>query len=88
MASWSAILALSGFHYSAVSGVLTFGSVSGTDFWSTGDAWGTVRIDAENEVTLEVMGGEITFSQLIVKGIVNKKLRKPVTLKQGDKMKF
>ena len=88
MASWSAILALSGFHYSAVSGVLTYGSGSGTDFWSTGDAWGTVRIDAKNEVTLEVLGGEITLSRLIVKEIKNEKLRKAVTLTEGDEMKF
>jgi len=88
MASWSAILALSGFHYSAVSGVLTFESVPGNDFWSTGNAWGTVKVDAGNEVTLEVLGGEITLSQLIVRGIKTSKLPKSVTMKEGDKMTF
>jgi len=33
-------------------------------------------------------GGEITFSQLIVQEIKNKKLRKSVTLIEGDEMKF
>lgn len=43
MASWAAVLALTGFQYSAVSGVMRFALNAGQTFWSTGYAWGTCR---------------------------------------------
>ena len=44
MASWSAVLALSGFHYSAVCKTFRITSRPGTWFWSNGSAWGTVTV--------------------------------------------
>jgi non-lysosomal glucosylceramidase len=45
VASWAAVLAATGFHYSAVTGEMRFAASNrpkSTTFWSTGDAWGTV----------------------------------------------
>ena len=44
MAAWSAIIALTGFQYSAVEDRMSFDAPDGTYFWSTGHAWGTVCI--------------------------------------------
>lgn len=44
MASWAAVLALTGFHYSAVNKTITFAAKPGTHFWSTGYAWGLCEI--------------------------------------------
>ena len=44
MASWAAVLALTGFHYSAVEKRMLFAAREGTHFWSTGYAWGQCRI--------------------------------------------
>ncbi len=45
MASWAAVLALTGFRYSGVERAIRFAPVAGPVrwFWSTGNAWGTVR---------------------------------------------
>ena len=62
MASWAAILALSGFHYSAVNGTLTFRATPEKSrmFWSTGYAWGTlaqIPRETDTQVELTVLGG-------------------------------
>jgi hypothetical protein len=44
MASWAAVLALSGFQYSGVEKSMEFAAGEGTYFWSNGSAWGTCRI--------------------------------------------
>lgn len=53
MAAWSAVNALSGFHYSAVDDSMTFNAPDGTYFWSTGYAWGSATIVAgKSEITV------------------------------------
>ena len=67
MASWAAVPAWTGFHYSAVEGRLTFGNREGSFFWSNGDAWGTVRLhEAEDEWTLDlqVLHGELALNRV------------------------
>ena len=44
MASWAAVLALSGFQYSGVDKSMEFGGREGSFFWSNGSAWGTCRL--------------------------------------------
>ncbi len=56
MASWSAIPALSGFHFSAVERSIGFTSVPGRFFWSNGHAWGLCTV-TEKDFTLEVLKG-------------------------------
>ncbi len=62
MASWGAVLAISGFHYSAVTAEMSFAEKAGNWFWSSGYAWGSVEIsDNSNQytVTLKVLEGKL-----------------------------
>lgn len=61
MISWAAILAWSGFHYSAVDKSMTFTARPGKYFWSNGYAWGTCEI-AHDRATLTVL-----FNKLLLK---------------------
>src|SRR5882757_2894303 len=64
MDSWAATLALSGFHYSAVSKSMSFTGRPGKYFWSDGYAWGTVTIGdggAGRVATLEVLSGDLAL---------------------------
>lgn len=74
MASWGAVIALSGFQYSAVDKSMAFGSTPGNWFWSNGSAWGTCKID-DNNVELRVHSGEITLRSFNLKGVGVKDLR-------------
>ena len=67
MASWSAVLALTGFHYSAVSKTMSFTAADGTYFWATGDSWGTCTI-AGRDGELNVLHGDVEVETLIVNG--------------------
>jgi non-lysosomal glucosylceramidase len=67
MASWAAVLALTGFHYSAVSGTMTFKPRPGKYFWSTGFAWGNCRMSLsgnECRLDLKVHHGTVVLSRL------------------------
>lgn len=73
MASWAAVLALTGFRYSAVTQELWFTAAEGErrDFWSSGDAWGTCRqrpVAGGVEVTLTVLHGELRAERLTLEG--------------------
>ena len=58
MASWSAVIALSGFHYSGVDKSMAITSADGRWFWSNGSAWGVVA-NAGGKTTLEVIEGSL-----------------------------
>lgn len=67
MASWAAVLALSGFSYSAVTGEMVFAARAGHHFWSNGDAWGTCLVrEVPSGLTarLEVLYGRVRLSRL------------------------
>jgi hypothetical protein len=66
MASWAAILALSGFHYSAVEGSMAFTARPGRYFWSNGSAWGTCQIEADGSATLSVLHGSLSLNRLTI----------------------
>lgn len=65
MASWAAVIAWSGFHYSGVNKTMQFTSTPGTYFWSNGYAWGTCRI-SDHEATLSVLKGTLEVERLSV----------------------
>ncbi|MGC4191969.1 MAG: GH116 family glycosyl-hydrolase [Thermomicrobiales bacterium] len=70
MASWAAVLALTGFHYSAVTGTMAFGG-SARDrrtFWSSGDAWGVLDLTSK-EAIVEIHGGAAEIRTLMVGGV-------------------
>lgn len=58
MAAWSVVPAMTGFHYSAVDGKMSFDAPDGTYFWSTGYAWGTVMIK-DGDPSVDVLYGEL-----------------------------
>ncbi len=87
MASWSAILALSGFHYSAVDGSFNITSKPGNYFWSNGYAWGTVQVQG-GSATLKVDYGSLKLSEFKLDVAKDIKLPSPVTLKEGEERVF
>ncbi len=56
LASWSAVLALTGFHYSGVEKSMQFAARQGTHFWSNGDSWGTCEIENDRAVLTVLFG--------------------------------
>jgi uncharacterized protein (DUF608 family) len=71
MAAWAAVLALTGFYYSAVDKVMGFSAQEGTWFWSNGYAWGTCKqkeTAVGYEVEIEVLGGTLIMDKLILTG--------------------
>jgi uncharacterized protein (DUF608 family) len=72
MASWSLLLALSGYRYSAVEGRLSFAPVAQAMrdgafrcFFSTGSAWGTVRV-AGDALEVDVAEGALAVREVEV----------------------
>lgn len=65
MASWSAVLAWSGFHYSGIDRTIRFTDRPGTYFWSNGYAWGTCVID-EDSVCINVLKGKLAVNAVYV----------------------
>jgi uncharacterized protein (DUF608 family) len=65
MATWAAVPAWVGFHYSAVDEFMEFSDKEGRWFWSTGYAWGTFR-KADDGCELLVLGGKLRLSTLKV----------------------
>ncbi len=70
MASWAAVLALTGFDYSGVEKSMTFAPKDGTFFWSNGYAWGNCSLNpTEKGITIElsVLHGELTLSKFTLR---------------------
>jgi len=82
MASWGAVIALSGFNYSAVKKSMSFNTFNGSMFWSTGDAWGVCKQN-NDVVELTVYHGIIKLNTFSIKEIKSNLLKEPIELKQG-----
>lgn len=67
MASWTGILASSGFRYSAVDKTFHVTDKPGTYFWSNGYAWGNFTITKER-VTINVLSGSLRLNEIVIKG--------------------
>jgi hypothetical protein len=88
MASWAAVLALTGFHYSGVDKSMTFAAREGTCFWSNGSAWGICRIIAEGRgfrVELRVLSGELKLGRLRLGETGEKRFKPAIRLGPGEK---
>lgn len=84
MASWSAIPALSSFHYSGVDKSMSITGEEGKWFWSNGSAWGTVT-NKDGKVVLEVIEGRLELRQF-VSG--NNTFKKKLLLSSGQSHTF
>ena len=72
MAAWGAVLALTGFGYSAVEKRMTFAAQEGTFFWSNGYAWGTCALKKTGhayEIVLSVLAGTLKLTTFGLTGI-------------------
>ncbi|MBI1390995.1 MAG: hypothetical protein GC154_21405 [bacterium] len=88
MASWAAVLALTGFSYSAPGKTLWFHSKPGTHFWSNGRAWGVCEIKASGgnrELTLHTLHGEIAVRRVILRDFGEAALGETLTIAQGGR---
>ena len=88
MAAWSAVLALTGFHYSAVEKEIRFACPDHpvTWFWSTGYAWGTCEINPEGGIGFSVLFGKITVATLVVTDLGSAMM--PGTLTKGESIQL
>ncbi|MCG6190108.1 GH116 family glycosyl-hydrolase [Maribellus maritimus] len=77
MASWSLVLAESGFHYSAIEKSMSFTSHPGTYFWSNGYAWGTCSVN-EKDATLKILHGQIELSKFSLADLGSKEFEDTV----------
>jgi len=87
MASWAAVLAWTGFHYSGVDKSMTFAAREGLHFWANGYAWGTCEqrpIGDHVQVNLRVLHGSVTLRQLAIQGVGAITLDAPETIARGE----
>ena len=91
MASWAAVLATSGFRYSAVSRTMCFRAGSGVHFWSTGRAWGTCRVQGAGdgaEVELSVLRGRVGLERFVLVGFGEWALGTETKVGDGARLRF
>jgi uncharacterized protein (DUF608 family) len=89
MASWGAVLALTGFRYSGVEKSMTFADKEGTHFWSNGSAWGTCSVKSEGQkvrAEVRVLHGELELKTFRLGEKGEKKFKSPLLLKTGEKV--
>ncbi len=91
MASWAAVLALTGFHYSGVDKSMTLAPEPGERFWSNGYAWGTCTIKRSGKrakVDLSVLHGDLTLSKFDLTDYGSCVFASPVQIREGERAAF
>lgn len=87
MASWAAVLALTGFCYSAPRQAMAFKAQEGRFFWSNGHAWGTCHQQAAAggmQVELSVLHGTVVLRQFELSGVGLIVLDEPISVCEGQ----
>lgn len=87
MASWTGVLAFTGFQYSAVAKSMVFYPRNGKYFWSNGYEYGTVEIrDGNNgkSVTLHVVNGDLALTDLALSGYGKQTFKAGKMFKRGQ----
>ncbi|MFC2159002.1 GH116 family glycosyl-hydrolase, partial [Acidobacteriota bacterium] len=91
MASWAGVLALTGFHYSAVERKMELKHTNGKHFWSNGYAYGTVKIEQKREgaaVELMVLNGNLDLKSFKLAGYGDINFERPISLGEGQTESF
>ena len=91
LASWGAVLALTGFQYSAVDHSLTLNGAPGNYFWSHGAGWGTCDIKKSGKktnVTLRVTRGELKLRSLSLIALGKKTWNEEILITEGNSQKL
>jgi non-lysosomal glucosylceramidase len=87
MASWSAFIAFSRFHYSAVDKEFTITTRPGKYFWSDGYSWGNVIV-GDNSVLIAVHFGKLEIKSIRLQGGGKLILKTPITIGENDSREF
>jgi non-lysosomal glucosylceramidase len=91
MISWAGLLALSGFHYSAVEQSLQVNVNDGPMFWSNGYSYGTmsqVVSGGNRSVRITALRGDLSLKSLVVQDYGRKVLDQPSTVHAGQTVVF
>lgn len=93
MASWAAVLALTGFEYDGVTARLTFAPATkpAVQFWSNGGAWGTFRQEPERDTIschLAVREGRVKLQTFTLTGFGSARLKTPRSAAGGKGVSF
>jgi uncharacterized protein (DUF608 family) len=91
MASWAAVLAMTGFGYSGVEKTMTFAAQEGNYFWSNGYAWGNCSLKKSGndiQVELSVLHGQLHLSKFILRKFGEIQFDKTLQIKPDRKVKF
>jgi uncharacterized protein (DUF608 family) len=86
MASWTGVLAYTGFQYSSVTRSMVFNGRNGKYFWSNGYQYGTIEVKGENSnksVTLHSVNGDISLKDFSLTGIGKVVFRNGKTFQKG-----
>ncbi|MBN1137224.1 MAG: hypothetical protein JXM73_11605, partial [Anaerolineae bacterium] len=89
MASWAAVLAWTGFRYSAVERSMTLAAREGTHFWSTGRAWGTCvqeQVAGGMRITLDVLHGAVVLKRFALAGLGETMWDVPRAIAHGERL--
>ncbi len=87
MASWSAIIAWSDFHYSGVEKKFSITARPGRYFWSNGYSWGDAEV-AGGQLKIAVHYGTLELKTVGLAGFGETMLRRPIVLKEGGSATF
>ena len=91
MAAWAAVLAISGFRYSAVTREMSLSGEPGVQFWSTGYAFGTCRVVREQGsalAKLSVREGAVRLSGFTLHGVGTARFADIRTLRGGEDLEI
>jgi len=91
MASWAAVPALTGYHYSGVDKSMEFAPRAGTHFWSNGRAWGNCRIEEKKsgwEVEIALLGGGLEMAKFRLSGAGIRSFSRLLRLAPGETRRF
>jgi non-lysosomal glucosylceramidase len=93
LASWGLIPALTGCHWSALTGVMRFAPAKRTVTypWTAGQAWGTVKLQPTKrltKVTLAVVGGRLALNRFELTAAGTFAWPRPKTLAAGQTLEF
>ncbi len=91
MASWAAVLAMTGFGYSGVEKSMTFSAHDGSFFWSNGYAWGACSLKKTRKdikVELLVLRGQLPLSKFILRNFGDIQFDRPLLIRAGQKAEF
>lgn len=91
MASWAAVLAWTGFNYSAVTSSLQFNPKDGNYFWSNGHAFGNIIISSRDNmkhIDLAVIEGQLSLKTFILNDYGKHEFEQAKKVHSGDTFGF